>query len=99
MFKMAKKSRVQTPAWILEGYDSREEYEKAKGKISNKKSGKTFKIRRCPDCNSDEVRVVVGEESKGLWECSKCNWRGKNIKEEELNEEEFLRYLDKKEGN
>ena len=92
---MAKKSKIKTPEWILKGHDSEERYEKTKSK-TGKKLGKTFKIRRCPQCNSDEVRVVVGEDSKGLWECNKCKWRGEDIKEEELNEEEFFKYLDKK---
>ena len=61
---MPKKSKLATPAWILEGYDSLEEYNKAKGissKSSKKKSGKTFKIKVCPECNSDDVHVVLSE--------------------------------------
>ena len=35
MNKMAKKKKgISTPAWITEGYDSKEAYEKAKGKSS-----------------------------------------------------------------
>ena len=50
---MPKKSKLSTPEWILEGYDSPAEYEKAKG-ISgkSKKAGKVFKIRECPKCVS-----------------------------------------------
>ena len=93
---------MKTPDWILEGFDSEEEYNKAKG-LSNsrksKKSGKTFKLKRCPKCKSDKVSVVVGgEEGKGSkgWECKKCKWKGNDIKEDELSEDEFMKYLDKK---
>ncbi|MBD3247387.1 hypothetical protein GF378_02090 [Candidatus Pacearchaeota archaeon] len=121
---MAKKSKIQTPTWILEGYDSEEAYNKAKGikpekkkpkpkkkrkKKSKKKKSqsldeedigkKKFKIRECPECNSDEVRVVVGhaegEEAKE-WECKKCGWKGTNIVKKELTEEQLLKYLDEK---
>lgn len=63
------------------------------------KKEKTFKLKRCPECESDEVGIVVGgEEGKGNkgWECHKCNWKGKEIKEEELSEENFMKYLDEK---
>ena len=56
-------------------------------------------MKRCAKCNSDDVGVVLtGEESKGSkgWECHKCDWKGKDIKEDELTEEEFMEYLDKK---
>jgi hypothetical protein len=98
--------KLATPDWIKEGYDSPQEYEKAKGKskgkssTSNKKSDeKTFKLRLCPKCKSDNVIVVLtGEEGKGAkeWECKKCKWIGKNISEKELTEEEFMKYLDSK---
>lgn len=94
-----KKSKLTTPDWILEGYDSKEAYEKAKGIKNQKKTGKTFNLKLCPKCNSDEVKVVLGgEEGKGAkeWECKKCGWIGKNIVEKELTEEEFMEYLDKK---
>lgn len=96
---MAKKEKMKTPDWILEGFDSEEEYNKKKGKKVKKKEGKTFRLRRCPECNSDEVSVVLnGEEGKGSgeWECKKCKWSGKNVKEEELTEDEFMKYLDDK---
>ena len=97
---MAKKSKLKTPDWILEGYDSEEEYEKAKGISSSNsgKSGKTFKIRKCPKCGSDSVNVkITGEEGKsGEWECKKCKWEGRNVKEKELSEDEFMKYLDEK---
>jgi len=114
---MVKISKIQTPDWVLEGFESKSEYEKSKG-ISSKKivtklvkskekkevvkkksSGKVFKIRVCPKCGSDNVAVVLtGEEGKGTgeWECKKCGWTGKNIGEKELDEEEFMVYLDEK---
>ena len=125
-----KKAKVQTPAWILEGYDSPSEYNKAKGikdsgtgsqGLSSKKqeqkkngSGKTFKVRECPKCKSDEVGVVLSntcDDSETLesevphgssksqtkeWECRKCKWKGKDIVEKQLTEEEFMKYLDEK---
>ena len=53
-------SKLKTPDWILKG-----------GKEPKKKkvSGKTFKIRRCPKCNSDDISVVLGfDEGKGKGE-------------------------------
>ena len=93
------KSKLKTPEWVLGGYNSPEEYAKSKGKPTAKKEGKTFKIRECPKCKSDNVMVVLtGEEgrSKGEWECKKCKWVGKNIVEKELTEDEFMVYLDEK---
>ena len=90
---------MKTADWILEGYDSEEEYNKAKGIKSKKKEGKTFKIRKCPKCRSDEVSVVLGFDEgkgKGEWECKKCKWVGRNIEEKEVSEEEFMKYLDEK---
>ena len=99
-----KKAKVKTPDWILEGYDSKADYEKAKGLDKKpKKDGKTFKIRECPKCGSDDVGVVLsGSDSEEdsqtgkEWECRKCKWKGKNIVEKELTEEELMEYLDKK---
>jgi len=93
------KSKLATPDWIIEGYDSQEEYAKSKGKSPEKKDKKTFKIRECPKCKSDEVQVVLtGEEGKGRgeWECKKCKWVGKNVIEKKLSENEFMKYLDEK---
>ncbi len=90
--------KLATPDWIKGGYDSPEAYAKAKGIKNKKKSGeKTFKIRKCPKCRSNKVNVVLtGEEGKTAkeWECKKCKWHGKNVEEEELNEDEFMKYLD-----
>ena len=87
---MAKRSKIKTPDWILKGDGSVN---------SKKKKGKTFKVRECPKCGSDEVGVVItGEEGKsaGQWECRKCEWSGSDIEEKELNEDEFMKYLDEK---
>ena len=80
-----KKSKIQTPAWLLND----EEAEKPK-----KKKGKTFKVRRCPECGSDEVGVKIGEV--GVWECRKCEFSGRDVKESEYTEDEFMVYLDEK---
>jgi len=106
---MAKKNKLSTPDWITEGFDSKADWEKSHG-VSEKKGhprvypetfskkglqgAKTFKIRECPKCNSDEVSVVIGEV--GMWECKKCKWRGMDINEKELTEDEFMKYLDEK---
>lgn len=119
---MAKKSKLATPTWILEGYDSPAEYEKAKG-ISNEDSegkiekvkikkektksknstGKIFKVKKCPQCGSYDVGIVLSnsdteeESNTGReWECRECKWRGSNIDEFEMDEEEFMKYLDSK---
>ncbi len=98
-----KKSKLATPTWILEGYDSEADYNKAKGVDTKKKTGKTFKIRVCPKCGSDEVVIVLSnsdseEDSKTgkEWKCRKCGWKGSNINEKELTEDEFMKYLDNK---
>ena len=110
---MTKKKKLSTPEWILEGYDSEADYNKAKGngvghcsvypsvRNSGAKTGKTFKIRKCPKCESHDVGLVLinsdVEEGGGKeWECKKCAWKGTDIKREELNEEEFMKYLDEK---
>ena len=92
---------MKTPDWILEGYDSKADWEKAKGIKSEKKAKRTFKIKVCPKCGSDDVKIVLSnsdaEEGGGdEWECKKCGWRGKNIQEKELTEDEFMKYLDEK---
>ena len=73
---MTKKSKLKTPDWILNG----EKEEKPK-----KKKGKTFKVRRCPECNSDEIKVKIGEV--GVWKCAKCDFQVKKVNEDELTEE------------
>ncbi len=101
---MAKKGKLATPAWILEGYDSPEEYAKSKGNsVPEKKQVKTFKIKVCPKCGSDNVAITLSnldfeEESNTgkQWECKKCKWTGTNIKEKQLTEDELMEHLDKK---
>ena len=82
---MAKKSKIKTPDWLLKG----DEEEKPK-----KKKGKTFKVRRCPECGTDDIGVKIGEV--GIWECRKCDFSGPEVKEDELSEDEFMKYLDEK---
>jgi hypothetical protein len=86
---MAKKSKIATPDWILNGGKPPKE----------KKKGKTYSVKVCPKCRSDEVCVVVGNEegkSADKWECKKCKWAGKDIAKKELSEDEFLDYMEKK---
>ena len=89
------KNKLSTPAWIIEGYDSPADYEKAKGKkVEKKKSDKIFKLKKCPECGSDAVVVIGGEKPE--WRCNKCDYHGKYIDEEELTEDEFMKFLDDK---
>jgi len=78
------KNKLSTPDWVLKG-------EKP---LKKKKVSKTFKIRECPKCGSNDVGVVIGEVGK--WKCNKCKWIGKDIEEKELTEDEFMKYLDEK---
>jgi DNA-directed RNA polymerase subunit M/transcription elongation factor TFIIS len=62
---------------------------------------KTFKIRECPKCGSDDVGLVLSnsdsEEGGGKeWECRKCKWKGSDVNEKELTEDELMKYLDNK---
>ena len=82
--------KLKTPDWILKGV-----------KALKKKQGKTYKVKKCPKCGSTEVFIVLmGEEGKKPenWECRACKWKGRNIEEKELNENEFLKHLEKMEG-
>ncbi len=88
------KNKLATPTWILEGFDREADYNKSKGNTKEKKKGKTFNIRECPKCASNDVGVVIGEV--GMWECKKCGYKGRDIKEKELTENEFMKYLDEK---
>ena len=86
-------SKLETPDWIIEGYDSKEEYGKARG-TKSKKKGKTFKLRKCPECGSKNIGVVLGqEEGKGGWYCKSCKWEGESVDEKELSEKEFVEHL------
>lgn len=90
--------KVQTPAWILEGYDSPEEYNKKQSDDSSiKRIKKEHKVRKCPKCGSFDVVVVTGEDAKGLWRCGKCAWKGQDVAWEEMDDEEFMKYIDSKE--
>ena len=98
-----KKKKLATPEWILEGYDSEADYNKAKGIDTKKKKGKTFKIRECPKCGSDDIGLVLSntesEEASGTgkeWQCNKCKWVGHDVNEKELTEDELMKYLDEK---
>lgn len=98
---MAKKNKLSTPEWILGGYDSEADYNKAKGIDSKKKKGKTFKIRECPKCKSDDVGLVLSnsnsEQGGGKeWECHKCKWKGSDVNEKELDEDELMKYMDER---
>ncbi|MBU0958656.1 MAG: hypothetical protein KKB31_01795 [Nanoarchaeota archaeon] len=79
--------------------EKKEESPSKRGQAEEKKEGKTFRIRECPKCGSDDVGVkLVGEEGKSAnnWECRKCKWVGRDVEEKELTEEEFMKYLDEK---
>jgi len=78
------KGKLATPAWILKG----------EKKPKEKKKGKIFRIKICPECGSDDVSVVGGEKPE--WKCNKCDYRGKDIGEKEVSEDEFMKYLDDK---
>ncbi len=96
-----KKAKLSTPTWIIEGFDSEADYNKAKGITKEKKEGKVFKIKECPKCESDQIGLVLSnsdsEEGGGKeWECRKCKWIGKDVVEKELTEDEFMKYLDDK---
>ena len=87
----------------MEGYDSEDDYNKAKGLDKKKKAGKTFKVRECPKCKSDDVGIVLsGSDSEEAtstgkeWECHKCKWHGSDIIEKELTEDELMKYMDEK---
>jgi DNA-directed RNA polymerase subunit M/transcription elongation factor TFIIS len=98
--------KLATPDWVKEGFDSKADWEK-KHKISGKKKpakeGKVFKLRICPKCKSDDVQIVLSnldseEESNTgkMWECKKCKWKGKEVNEKDVTEDEFMEYLDKR---
>ena len=91
------KEKLSTPEWILEGKEKPKTKKSGHCSVSPKalnSGGKTFKIRECPKCNNDDVAVVIGQV--GMWECKKCKWKGIDIVEKELTEDEFMKYLDEK---
>jgi transcription elongation factor Elf1 len=84
--------KLTTPDWILKG---------KKKPTEKKKEGKKYKVKKCPKCGSTEVSIVlVGEEGKKAdsWVCRACMWKGSDIKEGEMSEDEFLEHLAKMEG-
>ena len=98
--------KLTTPDWILKG-KPKPKTEKTSTTSSSKigqskeknKLGKTYKLRVCPKCGSDDVGVMlVGQEGKRAdnWECKKCKWNGKDIAEKEISEDEFLERAEKK---
>jgi C4-type Zn-finger protein len=98
-----KKTKLATPDWILEGFDSKADWEKKHGIKEKKKKGKTFKIRECPKCSSDDVGLVLSnsdsEEASGTgkeWQCNKCGWKCADVIQKELTEDELMKYLDSK---
>lgn len=94
--------KLATPEWILKGYKSKEEFERKSGKKtsgSSSKAGKTYKVKKCPKCGSTSVSVVLGQEEgrgKSEWECKKCKWKGKDVDEKEVGEEEFMKIGEEK---
>ena len=87
--------KLTTPDWILKGKKSRPSVASLKKKpTEKKKEGKKYKVKKCPKCGSTEVHIVlVGEEGKKPenWECRACKWKGRNIEEKEMSEDEFLK--------
>ncbi len=92
--------KLATPEWILKNYKSKEEWERKTGKKSTgKKTGKTFRVKKCPKCGSASVSVVLtGEEGKKAdeWECKKCKWHGRDVLADEVSEDEFMKMGDEK---
>lgn len=92
--------KLSTPNWIREGFDSKADWEKSQGKKTGKKlTGKTFKLKVCPECGNNNVNIVlVGEEGEKAdnWQCRSCKWRGKNIEIKEVSAEELMELGDKK---
>ena len=96
-----KMGKLKTPDWILEGKEKpNKKKAEAKGIDKTKKTERIFKIKVCPKCGSDNVKVSLSnmdfeEESNTgkQWECKKCKWTGQNIKEKELTENEFMEYF------
>ena len=65
--------------------------------MKSKKKENKYLIRSCPKCKSDDVGVSIGGQM-GIWECHACGFRGPSFLEQEMSEEEFLEYEEKK-GN
>ena len=93
--------KLSTPEWIIKGYKSKDEWERKTGKKpEGKKTGKVYRVKKCPKCGNRGVNVITGnEEGKGVkgWECKKCKWNGKEPSDEEISEDEFLEMMEAKE--
>ena len=64
-----------------------------------KSKGKTereLNVKICPKCKSRDVEVVIGEV--GMWECKRCKWKGTDIGEEVVSEEEYFKIIERLEG-
>ena len=88
---------------MREGYDSKSDWEKAQGQKSSPagEKDKTFRVKVCPKCGSSEVKVVIdGKEGTGTkdWECKSCSWKGKDVSEKEMDEDEFIEHIERMEG-
>lgn len=88
------KSKLKTPDWVLEGKEKPDK---------KKEREKSFSIKVCPKCKSDDVEISLSnldfeEESNTgkTWECKKCKWKGENVKDKTLSEDELMEHLDKK---
>jgi len=78
------KGKLKTPDWVL------------KGEKKPKKDGeKKFVLKCCPACGSRNVSVVLGE--KYMWQCNDCGFKGTEIIEQEVSENDFLKRLDEEE--
>lgn len=78
-------SKLETPEWILKGEKP------PKGK----KKAKSFRVKKCPECGSTGVEIILGgEEGRGNkgWECKSCNWKGRDVVTGEVSEEEFMKH-------
>lgn len=77
------KSKLSTPDWIKEGFDSPQDYAKAHGlgKKKSAKEEKVFKLRLCPKCGSDNVNVVLSGNDSGDVEDEDSISNGKEVGE------------------
>lgn len=54
---------------------------------------KKYKLKKCRECGSYEIRVVTNDKNVG-WSCTSCNWEGRNPIEEEVSEKQYLKYAE-----
>jgi len=96
--------KLSTPDWILKGKEKPRERKKEEKTFNIRKCPKcgsdkvnvmlTEGLESEIQSDSSEESQVKEGKGTGEWECKKCRWHGKNIEEEELNEDEFMKYLD-----